>query len=163
MINFLTAWFTSMYSLHKSQSYNCYIESDTVCRLSFYRLYCIETLCWLQEKTNIFHPLVCHRRLNTLTHFRVVACRNIKHNARMPSSFQSKTWTKDKDRSKGNGCLFWGQNFFNSLLRQLFCTRTILKNRMNLSFSSNHPGAIHHILQIVLVHTAQQLVWRRRN
>ena len=54
-----------LYSLHKSQSYNCYTESDTVCRLSFYRLYCIETLCWLQEKTNIFHPLVCHRRLNT--------------------------------------------------------------------------------------------------
>ena len=41
------------YSLHKSQSYNCYTESDTVCCLSFNRLYCIETLCWLQEKTNI--------------------------------------------------------------------------------------------------------------
>ena len=32
-----------------------------------------------------------------------------------------------------------------------FCTRTILKNRMNTSYSSNHPGAIFPILQIILV------------
>ena len=31
----------------------------------------------------------------------------------------------------------------------LFCTRTILKNRMNSSLSSNHPGAINPIFQIV--------------
>ena len=34
---------------------------------------------------------------------------------------------------------------------QLFCTRTILKNRINSSFSSNNPGAIHPILQIIMV------------
>ena len=33
----------------------------------------------------------------------------------------------------------------------LFKARTILKNRMNSSFSLNHPGAIHPILYIVLV------------
>ena len=47
--------------------------------------------------------------------------------------------------------LFGGQNLFNS-----YCTRTILKNRMNSSFSSNHPGAIHPILQIVLVQNSQR-------
>ena len=30
-------------------------------------------------------------------------------------------------------------------------SRTILNNRMNSSFSSNHPGEIHPILQFVLV------------
>ena len=39
-----------------------------------------------------------------------------------------------------------GQNLFNFLHY-----RTVLKNRMNSSFSSNHPGAIYPILQIVIV------------
>ena len=56
----------------------------------------------------------------------------------------------------------WGQNLFNSLPRELFCAGTILKNRMNSSFTSNHPGAIHPILQIVLVQnsysTARNLI-----
>ena len=43
---------------------------------------------------------------------------------------------------------FWEQNLFNSLPYYLFCTRKILKKMMNSSFSSNHPGAIHPILQI---------------
>ena len=47
--------------------------------------------------------------------------------------------------------LFGGQNLLNSLPRQLFCTRTILENRMNSSFSSNHPGVTHSSLQIVLM------------
>ena len=47
--------------------------------------------------------------------------------------------------------LFGGQNLFNYLPRQLFCTRMILNRRINSSFSSNHPGAIHPILQFVLV------------
>ena len=34
-------------------------------------------------------------------------------------------------------------------------TMTIFKNRMKSSFSSNHPGAIHPILQIVLVQNCQ--------
>ena len=37
-----------------------------------------------------------------------------------------------------------------------FCTRTILKNKMTSSFSSNHPGAVHPILKIVLVQNS----WR---
>ena len=45
--------------------------------------------------------------------------------------------------------LFGGQSLFNSLPCQLFCTSMILKKRMNSSFSSNHPGAIHPIFQIV--------------
>ena len=43
--------------------------------------------------------------------------------------------------------VFGEQNLCNSLPRQLFCTRMILKNRMNSSFSSNHPGSIHPIFQ----------------
>ena len=47
---------------------------------------------------------------------------------------------KDKDRSKGKDRRLWGQSLLNSWLRQLFCTRTILKKRIN------HP-----FLKIILV------------
>ena len=55
--------------------------------------------------------------------------------------------------------LFVGRNSFNSLPHYRFSTRMILKNimnssfsyRMNSSFSSYHPRAIHPILQFVLV------------
>ena len=48
--------------------------------------------------------------------------------------------------------LFGGQNLFSSLPRQLqnFAPDD-LKNRMNSSFYSNHPGAIHPFLQIILM------------
>ena len=50
----------------------------------------------------------------------------------------------------------WRTEFLNSLPRQLFCTKTILKKRMNSSFSLNHPGAIHPILQIVVMQNNQR-------
>ena len=49
-----------------------------------------------------------------------------------------------------------GQNILNSLPRWLLCSRTILKNLMNCSFSLNHPDAIHPNLQIVLVQNSQR-------
>ena len=44
-----------------------------------------------------------------------------------------------------------GQNLFNYLPRQQFCTRKNLKNRTTSSFSSYHPGAIHPFLHIIPV------------
>ena len=45
----------------------------------------------------------------------------------------------------------WGTEFIQFLAAlAILDFRTILKNRMNSSFSSNHPGAIHPILQIIL-------------
>ena len=54
---------------------------------------------------------------------------------------------KDKYRRNGKGrrC-YWGTEFI----------QLLLKNRMALSFSSNHPGANHPILQIVLVQNSQR-------
>ena len=53
-----------------------------------------------------------------------------------------------KKKGKGRHLFLGRPNLFNSLPRQLFCTRTILKNGINSSFSLNHPGAKHPILQI---------------
>ena len=44
----------------------------------------------------------------------------------------------------------WRTEFIPFLATLAICSRTILKNRMNSSFSSYHPGAIHPILQIIL-------------
>ena len=65
---------------------------------------------------------------------------------------------KDKYRRQGKGrrCCFGNRKLFNSLLRKLFCTRMILKNTMNSSFSSNHPGTIHFIPQFVLQYSAKE-------
>ena len=46
----------------------------------------------------------------------------------------------------------WGTGFIQFLAALAVFSRTILKNRMNSSFASNHFGAIHLILQIVAVH-----------
>ena len=60
----------------------------------------------------------------------------------------SYTQKKDKDRRKGIGCRY--------CLLATYCCSAILhqddsKNRMNSSYYSYRPGAIHPILQIVLV------------
>ena len=57
---------------------------------------------------------------------------------------------RQKQRQRSS-LLFGGQNLFNSLPRQQLCIMAILKNRKNSSFSSNHPGAFHPILQISLM------------
>ena len=54
-------------------------------------------------------------------------------------------------RRQRSSLLLGGQNFFNSLMHKLGCTRT----RMKSSLSSNHHGAIHHILRFVLVQNSQ--------
>ena len=64
---------------------------------------------------------------------------------------------KDKDRSKGKGRRFCLGNRIYSIpcrTSNFVPGRSILKNRMNSSFSSNDPGAIHPILQIALVHNS---------
>ena len=49
----------------------------------------------------------------------------------------------------------WGTEFIQFLTPlAISCTMTILKNRINSSFSSNHPGTIHPIHQIGLVELA---------
>ena len=49
----------------------------------------------------------------------------------------------------------WGKEFIQFLAALDILHRTIFKNWMISSFSSNHPGAIHAIFQFVLVHAAQ--------
>ena len=53
-------------------------------------------------------------------------------------------------KGKGHHCCLRDRILLNSLPRWLFSTKTILKTRINSLFSSNHPLAIHPILQIVL-------------
>ena len=63
----------------------------------------------------------------------------------------------DKDKSKGKGRRFClGIRIYSIPCRTSYFVpgRSILKNRMNSSFSSNDPGAIHPILQIALVHNS---------
>ena len=50
---------------------------------------------------------------------------------------------RTEEKAKIVAAVWGGENFFNSLTRKLFSTKNILKNRMNSSFSSNHPGEIH--------------------
>ena len=47
---------------------------------------------------------------------------------------------------------FWGTEFIHCLATQLFCTMTILKNRMNSSFLQIIHGAIYPIIHFILVH-----------
>ena len=47
-----------------------------------------------------------------------------------------------------------GTEFIKYLAALAILAKDDLKNRMNLSFSSNHPCATHPILQIVLVHNS---------
>ena len=65
---------------------------------------------------------------------------------------------KDKGRIKGKGRRCFLGDRINSipLPRQLFCTRMILKNRMNSSYSLYHPGAIHSFLPIIRVQNSQR-------
>ena len=55
------------------------------------------------------------------------------------------TYTEEKAKDRVYSIL--------AALATVFCTRTIMKNRMNSSFSSKQPEAIHPNLQIVLCKT----------
>ena len=64
---------------------------------------------------------------------------------------------KDKDRRKRQRLsLLVGQNLFNSLLRQLFALERFEDKDEFILFFPNHPGAIHPILQIVLLQNSQR-------
>ena len=69
-----------------------------------------------------------------------------------PVVFISGHWRRvnTEEKAKVVAAVWGAHNLSNSLPCKLFCTRTILKNMINSSFSSNHPRAIHHILQIIL-------------
>ena len=57
---------------------------------------------------------------------------------------------KTEEQAKGVAAV-WGKEFIQFLAVQLFCSRLILKKRMNSSFTLNPLDAIHPILQFVLV------------
>ena len=68
---------------------------------------------------------------------------------------------KKKDRRKGKGRRsVWGEECIQFIAVLAILPRTIMKNRLNASFFSNHPGAIHPIIQIVQCKTASMA--RRR-
>ena len=65
---------------------------------------------------------------------------------------------KTRERAKVVAAVWGIQNLLTSFdaLATVFCTRTIMKNRMNSSFSSKQPEAIHPILQIVLLQNSSR-------
>ena len=78
---------------------------------------------FLHKVTSNFKPFFKNHRKKELHNYHKFAVRRAQK--------------KEKDRIKGKGrrFCFGGQNLCNSLPRQLFCTRTILKNMTNSSFS----------------------------
>ena len=59
-------------------------------------------------------------------------------------------WIKAEEKAKVVASV-WGAEFIQFLVALAVLPRTILKNRMNSSFSSHHPDAILLILQIIPV------------
>ena len=64
---------------------------------------------------------------------------------------------KTEENGKGRRCCL-GDKIYSIPCHAsyIFCTRLISNNMMTWSFSLNHPGAIHPILQIVLVQNGQR-------
>ena len=118
-------------------------------------------MCCVQadrQATNVTNttcqPATCLTNLVSILQLRVKTAANfLKQFTRTTNNLRLAGEELHEDRINGTGrrCCLGGHNLFNSLPRQLFCTRKILKIMTNSSFSSNHPGAIHPIFQMVLV------------
>ena len=112
------------------------------CKFSHSNHHCIVVVCPLRKtvdlKTLGVMPWL-QRKIDTL--------RN-KMNQR-----EHRRFIKTEEKAKVVASV-WGEECIQFLTALAILPRTIMKNRLNSSFFSNHPGAIHPIIQIVQCKTA---------